>query len=193
MPLPEPQARQHLHTRTVVYRGYLREDGLWDIEGEMTDTKALPWERSMRPVLPPGAPVHGLSIRATVDDAMTIHEIVSSTDHIPFDECEKANEPFKGMVGVTIGPGWRGAIERAMGGIRGCTHLRELLFNMATAAFQTIPPHQRRVRKQAGQPDPHPDKPPYHLGKCMSWDFDGPVVARHVPEFAGWKPLKRRT
>ena len=39
MPLPAPQPRTHLHTRSVVYRGYHREDGLWDIEAEMTDTK----------------------------------------------------------------------------------------------------------------------------------------------------------
>ena len=28
-----------MHTRTVECRGYLRDDGLWDIEGHMTDTK----------------------------------------------------------------------------------------------------------------------------------------------------------
>jgi hypothetical protein len=26
----------------------------------------------------------------------------------------------------------------------------------------------------------------------MAWDFDGPVVKRHYPQFAGWQPLKRR-
>ena len=53
------------------------------------------------------------------------------------------------MIGVTMGPGWRQAIERALGGVRGCTHLRELLFNMATAAYQTIPAYRHRLRRHA--------------------------------------------
>ena len=192
MPLPAPQARSHLHTRSVVFRGYRREDGLWDIEAEMSDTKTYAIERSERGVMQPGTPVHGLSIRATVDDTMTIREIASAMDHTPFDECQQGTDPMQRMVGATMGPGWRQAIERALGGVRGCTHLRELLFNMATAAYQTIPGYRHHLHRQAGLPEPDSAEPPYHLGKCIAWDFDGPVVQRHYPQFAGWQPLKRR-
>ena len=89
MPLPLPQARTHLHTRAVVYRGYHREDGLWDIEAEMTDTKTYPLDRSERGDMPPGTPIHGMAIRATVDDQMTIREIATSSDFTPFDECQQ--------------------------------------------------------------------------------------------------------
>ena len=191
MPLPAPQPRSHLHTRSVVFRGYHREDGLWDIEAEMSDTKTYPLERSERGLMPPGTPVHGMAIRATVDDTMTIREIASSMDSTPFDECQQGKDPMQQMVGVTMGPGWRQAIERALGGVRGCTHLRELLFNMATAAYQTIPAYRHRLRRQAGLPEAESTEPPYHLGKCLAWDFDGPVVQRHDPQFAGWQPLKR--
>ncbi|MEP6791244.1 MAG: DUF2889 domain-containing protein [Ramlibacter sp.] len=191
MPLPAPQARTHLHTRAVVYRGYHREDGLWDIEAELTDTKAYALERSERGVMPPGTPVHNMLIRATVDDGMVIREIVTGMDATPFNECQQGNDPMQKMVGATMGPGWRQAIERALGGVRGCTHLRELLFNMATAAYQTIPGYRARLRRQAGQAETSSDQPPYHLGKCIGWDFDGPVVARHYPRFAGWQPVKR--
>ncbi|MGH8819806.1 MAG: hypothetical protein ACREWJ_00745 [Rhodoferax sp.] len=34
-------------------------------------------------------------------------------------------------------------------------------------------------------------EPPYHLGICMGWDFDEPVVQRHYPPFTGWQPLRR--
>lgn len=192
MPLPEPASRSHLHTRSVVYRGYHREDGLWDIEAEMTDAKTYPVDRSERGHMPPGTPVHGMAIRVTVDDAMTIVAIVSSMDHTPFDECQQGTDPMQQMIGARLGPGWRVSIERALGGTRGCTHLRELLFNMATAAYQTIPAYRHRLRKEAGLPEPESDEPPYHVGKCIAWDVDGPVVARHYPRFAGWQPLKRR-
>ena len=83
MPLPAPQARSHLHTRAVVFRGYHREDGLWDIEAELTDTKTYTLDRFEQGDLPPGTPLHGMAIRATVDDNLTIREIASSMDHTP--------------------------------------------------------------------------------------------------------------
>lgn len=191
MPLPAPQARSHLHTRAVVFRGYHREDGLWDIEAELTDTKTYALNRFGQGDLPPGTPLHGMAIRATVDNTLTIREIASSMDHTPFGECQQGTDPMQQMVGVTMGPGWRQAIERALGGIRGCTHLRELLSNMATAAYQTIPAYRDRLRKEAGLPDAEIATPPYHLGKCIAWDLNGSVVQRHYPQFAGWQPLKR--
>ena len=69
---------------------------------------------------------------------------------------------------------WRKAIEQHLGGIEGCAHLRELLFNMATAGFQTM--------VQSVVPI-DPEHPPPHLGKCVTWDFNGPVVARRYPKF----------
>ena len=192
MPLPPAPSRTHLHTRAVTYRGFHREDGLWDIEAEMTDTKAYEIDRSERGLMPPGTPIHGMAIRVTVDDSFTIREIASASDHTPFDECQQGAAPMQKMVGAVMGPGWRQAIEKNLGGVRGCTHLREMLFNMATAAYQTIPSYQHRLRKLAGVAESDGDKPPYHLGKCIAWDFDGPVVARHYPRFAGWQPLKRK-
>ena len=81
------------------------------------------------------------------------------------------------MVGCTMSRGWRQAIERNLGGICGCAHLRELLFNMATAAFQTLA-HEL--------PNTNPTHPPAFFGKCTTWDFNGPVVARIYPQFVDW-------
>jgi Protein of unknown function (DUF2889) len=191
MPLPSPASRSLLHTRNVVYRGYHREDGLWDIEAEMTDAKAYALERTERGLMPAGALIHGLAIRVTVDDSMTIREIASSMDHTPFTECQQGRDPMQSMVGATMGPGWRVSIERALGGTRGCTHLRELLFNMATAAFQTIPGYRDRLRRQMDPTVTPSTEPPYFVDKCIAWDIEGPVVQRHYPQFVGWQARKR--
>ena len=191
MPLPPAVPRQHLHTRSVTYRGFLREDGLWDIEGEMTDAKTYAFEMNERGHMEPGTPVHGMSIRVTVDDQMKIHAIAASMDFTPYGECARGEDPMQRMVGVAMGPGWRQAIERELGGIKGCTHLRELLFNLATAAYQTVFPYRDRQRQQAGLAPADTQQPPYHLGRCVAWDFDGPVVARIYPQFAGHKPRER--
>jgi hypothetical protein len=191
MPLPTPAARTHLHTRAVTYRGYLREDGLWDIEGEMSDVKTYATEMSARGHMPPGTPVHGMAIRVTVDDTMTIRAIATAMDFTPFGECQQGTDPMQRMVGACMGPGWRQAIERALGGIKGCTHLRELLFNMATAAYQTVFPYQQHQRTLAGAGPGASTEPRYHLGRCIAWDFNGPVVQRHYPQFTGWQPVRR--
>lgn len=185
MPLPDPAPRQHLHTRSVTYHGFLREDGLWDIEGEMSDTKTYPLQMRERGMMPPGTPVHGMRLRVTVDDAMKIHAIAATMEHTPFGECTRAEDPVQRMVGATMGPGWRQAIERELGGIKGCTHLRELLFNLATAAYQTVFPYRERQREAAGEKAAERAEPPYHLGRCLAWDFDGPIVARIYPQFIG--------
>ena len=191
MPLPPPAPRQHLHTRAVTYRGFLREDGLWDIEAEMSDVKTYTFQRSERGAMEAGEPIHGMQIRLTVDEEMTIRAIETSMDHTPFGECQQGNGPMQQMVGVRLGPGWRQGIEKALGGVRGCTHLRELLFNMATAAYQTVFPYQEHQRRAAGQAPAQATQPPYHLGRCIAWDYNGTVVQRHYPQFFGREEAKR--
>jgi hypothetical protein len=191
MPLPEPAARQHLHTRAVEYRGFLREDGLWDIEATMSDVKTYGFAFSEGRAMPPGTPIHGMAIRITIDEAMTIRAIATAMDHTPYGECRQGVDPMQQMVGVQLGPGWRQAIEKALGGVRGCTHLRELLFNMATAAYQTVVPYRQRHQREGDKAGSQRAEPPHHLGRCIAWDFDGAVVQRNYPQFAGWQPLRR--
>jgi hypothetical protein len=192
MPLPPPQPRTHFHTRTVITNGWRRDDGLWDIEAELTDAKDHDMELDGRPKHPAGVPVHSLAVRLTVDDSMVVRDVATSMDTTPFADCQRASEPMRRIIGAELGPGWRGVIDRAMGGTAGCTHLREILFNMGTSAYQTIPSGKAYLRKQAGIPDAPANEPPRHVGGCLAWDVDGPVVARYFPQFAGWAPLRRR-
>lgn len=160
-----------------MFRGFQRHDGLWDIEGELLDTKAKVLPIPGEPDLGPGAPLHGMAIRATIDNHFVVKAIAVTMDATPHNECPQAMSSMQRMVGCTMGRGWRQAIERNLGGICGCTHQRELLFNMATAAFQTLA-HEMAA--------PDPQHPPPYLGTCSTWDFNGPVVARLFPQFAGW-------
>ena len=179
LPLPPPAPRAHLHTRKVEFRGYQRDDGLWDIEAELRDTKTRLMSIAGERTWQPGEPIHDMAIRVTIDSAMVVRDIAVAMDGVPHAECPQAQAPMHKMIGCTMGRGWRKAIEHNLGGVRGCTHLRELLFNMATAAFQTLP---------FDKPDGHTNTPPPHLGQCMTWDFNGPVVERHHPVFFRWQP-----
>lgn len=186
--LPPPAEREHLHTRRTTTQGFRRADGLWDLEGELIDTKTYDSASSSSRQRLAGEPVHHMRIRLTVDDDYTVRAAVAAMPSTPFAECQPAALPMDGLVGARIGPGWRRAVNTAMGGIAGCTHLRELLSAMATVAFQTIGPHLQRIRREAGEP-PYPGNEPAHqMGQCIGWDFDGPVIARVAPQFIGWRP-----
>lgn len=190
--LPTPAPRRPVHTRNIRFEGFLRDDGLWDIDCELSDTKADPIHMRERGVLPPGEPVHLLRVRLTVDDDFTIRAVQTAADKVPFQECQlPAAAPMQKLVGLTMGPGWRKAIDGAIGGVGGCTHLRELVFNAATAAFQMIP-HYRA--SDGGQRDdiPATGKPPFYMGQCMTWAFEGPVVQRHAPQFYRKPVLARK-
>ena len=185
--LPTPAPRKCSHTRTVVYTGYDREDGLWDIEAELTDVKTYDFQVASEPPFPAEKPIHGLKIRVTLNNQMVIQAIATAMDDIPHPECAAAPHGMHSLVGQTMGPGWRKVINAHIGGTQGCTHLREMLFNMATAAYQTLPSGQWHRRDAAGQAQPEVTQAPFHLGQCHSWALDSPTVQRTYPLF--YKPL----
>lgn len=187
--LPTPTERTPLHTRTLTFRGFARADGLWDMEGELQDIKHYDHLHGSG-TRAAGEPVHHLFLRVTVDAGLCIQDISSSMSTAPFGECGVADQHMRRFIGMTMGAGWRRTIDNTIGGLEGCTHLRELLFNLATAAFQTIPHDMEMKRMARGEPMQSGDQPPFYMGKCMTWDYNGPVVARYAPKFVGWvKPV----
>ena len=182
--LPAASPRRAVHQRRITFEGFLRDDGLWDLDCALEDAKAEAADMGERGVVAAGAPVHLLRVRLTIDDAFTIRQVQTAVASVPFPECHgAAADPMQKLVGLTMGAGWRKAIDGAIGGVGGCTHLRELVFNAATAAFQMIPHYRARQRGSAKPPGADPGAPPFYMGKCMSWAFDSPVVQRVAPQF----------
>jgi hypothetical protein len=178
MPLTPAQPRETIHHRSVQCRGYRRDDGLWDIEGHLVDTKTYTFVNRERGEITPGEPIHEMWLRLTVDDDLVVHEIEAVTDASPFSICGDVTERFKQLQGLKIGRGWRRRVTQLLGGVHGCTHLVELLGPVATTAFQTIFPIKSRRK------DAHADgKKPPMLDSCHALATDGEVVRLHWPRF----------
>ncbi len=179
MPLPNPASRQLMHTRAIECKGYEREDGLWDIEAHLVDTKTYAHTRRQGGRdRDPGQPVHDMWIRVTIDLDLKIHDVEARTDEGPYPVCGNITSNFKTLAGVTIGPGWRKAIAERVGGVLGCTHLGELLGPLGTTAYQAT--GRARAARNAGKPS---TKKPYQLNSCHVYKDDTPAVLERWPQF----------
>lgn len=177
MPLSRAAPRDHIHTREIRCRGFRRRDGLWDIEGSLTDTKTYSFDNQDHGGIASGEPIHAMQIRLTLDDELTVRAAEAATDAGPFHICGAITPIFASLVGERIGPGWRKTVLAKMAGARGCTHLTDLLLGpVTTTAMQTIAAAraERQSRNRTG-------KPPL-IDSCHAFASDGPIVRRQWPD-----------
>ena len=182
MKLTNPAPRRPMHARTVQCDGYLRDDGLWDIEASIIDRKPFPYTEPLRGPRQVGSEVHHMEIRLTIGDDMVVRAIEVVMASTPYPVCTDAIANYQGLVGRRIDGGWRATVNAVVGADRGCTHARELLFPLATTAFQTIYGWREGSNQLPREADKG-NKPPF-IGGCIGWATAGPMVARFYPQFS---------
>lgn len=182
MPLSPPASRQPVHRRQIVLEGFVRDDGLFDVEGRLSDTKTYDFVNHDRGVIAAGEKLHGMTMRMTIDDTMLITACEAQTDYGPFLACPAAAANFVRLAGLRVRPGFVRAAAERIGGEHGCTHLRELLAQMATVAFQTIYPVLAKRPQPSAENSPALRKPGL-IGTCYAYRSDGPVVQRQWPHY----------
>ncbi|MBM3346318.1 MAG: DUF2889 domain-containing protein [Betaproteobacteria bacterium] len=174
MPLPEPAPRKLSHTRTLSLQGYERADGLWDIEGHIVDVK--PHHFSLHGcVREAGEPIHEMRVRVTIDREMSIHAAAASSEAIPYrGHCDSTLPDYGKLVGLNLGRGFRRAVLERMGGVKGCTHITEMLTQLPSAAFQLLSaqPHLYDAAKAN-----------FAVGRCVGLRAGGEMVKLHYPEW----------
>lgn len=180
MPLPPPTEERTLeHTRTIEMRGYLRRDGLYEVEGVLRDVKT----RDL-PLEPPGAfvacgdAIHDISVRLTFDPDLKVLDAIAVFDARPYGSCESAKVDIHALNGAVMAAGWRKEIQARLGHARGCTHIREMLPPMATTAFQTV----HGVTRQTDQSVDAKGRPK-RIDSCAGYASGGEVVMVRWP---GW-------
>lgn len=168
--------RQLIHQRRILCHGYRRDDGLWDIEATLEDTKTYSFANHDRHGIAAGEPIHLMRIRLSVDEALTVRGVAVETEAGPFHICAAIADAYAGLVGLAIGRGWRRQVLARLGGKAGCTHLTELLLGpVTTTAMQTV--IAARSRREAGD-----GGRPAVIDTCHALAADGPIVARQWPQ-----------
>jgi hypothetical protein len=175
MPLPPcPTPRQRLHTRRITYEGWQREDGLFDIDAHLHDVKDHDFEL-LTGVRPAREAVHDMWVRVTIDRNFDVHGIEVKTDGMPYPgACDRIEPAYAKLVGANLVSGFRKRLHETMGGIKGCTHVTELLGSLPTAAVQTFAGLQREDEGEGK---------PFQLDRCHALATTTDTVRRYYPKW----------
>lgn len=180
--------RKPLHARNIDCRGFERSDGLWDVEATLTDTKYQSMESHERGTIPPGEPIHRMSLRVTLDLDLVIRDIQVDMDYTPFRLCKSAGGKMAKLIGLRIGSGWMRTAKERIGRQESCTHVMELLGPISTTAYQTMHWAIEEREKARGN-----RSEPAILDQCISLSRDTDVVKAMWPEFYSGKPGERQS
>ncbi|MDP6566358.1 MAG: DUF2889 domain-containing protein [Alphaproteobacteria bacterium] len=179
MPFSDAASRDLMHTRNLDLRAYRRHDGLWDIEGHITDIK--PFDYSMLDSERTAAePVHDMWLRLTVDDDFVVRGAKALIDVGAHGPCHEIAHNYAELEGLRVGPGWNRGIRERLGGVRGCTHLNDMLGQMATTAMQAL---WEVVEEQQDQGDGHRQLGPGLLNSCHAYGATSPYVKDYFPDY----------
>jgi hypothetical protein len=185
--MPEVPSRRFVHTRSICVKAYARDDGLWDLDAELTDVKEKDFALAtgMRRA---GDPVHAMRLRLTIDTELNIVDASARSDWVPYPgQCDSFGDAYRRLIGLNLLRGFRRAVHELLGGTQGCTHLTELAAVLPTAAIQAFAGEVYRPRDQAHEPEAADhqaaDRRPFQLGRCRALRLDGPAVAQFYPRW----------
>jgi hypothetical protein len=180
MPLSSPVPRQLRHTRAITVEAYARDDGLWDLDACIRDTKAhdIALASGVRAC---GEPVHDLKLRVTINRELMIVDAEAASDAVPYPGyCDTIGPAYKKLVGLSLMNHFRLHLKDRLSGVLGCTHLTELAQALPTTAIQAIADDELHAR-QAGEPAAA--QRPFEIDRCHALRSDGPAVAKYYPRW----------
>ena len=160
-------------------RGWARDDGLFEVEGRVTDRKPHDFTSPKgTKIVPANLPIHDMGVRLVFDEDMVVRAVTTFTDASPYADCPDGGAALQALVGLRIGGGWSGEVRKRLGGASSCTHLRELLIPLATAAYQSM------TMKRMDLPDQlDASGKPVKVDSCYAYASNRGVVLHRWPDF----------
>ena len=176
--LSDDVTRDEIHHRQLSIRGYRRSDGLFEVEGHITDLKSHDFQtfRGGRYVHA-NTPIHDMVVVLVFDLDMVVQSVRTSMNAHPYQLCAGGGDSLQALVGLRIGAGWNSEVRKRLPVCDTCTHMRELLGPMATTAFQTMA-ETRRHSPDALDASGKPTK----IDSCYAYAASRELVQRHWPD-----------
>ena len=177
--LNDAVTRKELHFRKIEMRGWERSDGLYEVEGHVTDQKPCVFTAiSGGKVVPAGEFIHDMGVKLVIDLEMQVLEVSTFTTAAPYKDCTSAGTALQSLKGQRIASGWSSEVRRLLGGAQCCTHLMEILIPMGTAAFQSL-----TMIRQAQPEKLRSNGAPAKVDSCYAYAASREIVMQRWPNF----------
>lgn len=177
---PGDITREPIHTRLIDFQGFRRSDGLFEVEGRVTDRKPHDFTPpGSQRTIPANALIHDIRVRVVFDLDMIVREVITSLEAYPYRECPGGGDSLQALVGLCIGAGWSGEVRKRLPSGETCAHLREILAPLATAAIQAVNPLRSQVLLDAVDADGKPRK----IDSCFAYGASRELVLQHWPAY----------
>lgn len=167
-----------MHRRAIDVQVFAREDGHFEAEARIQDTKT-------REIVvggetrEPGAPVHEMVLTLVIDRRLNILAAHSESPAVAYTgHCEQHGDAYQRLVGLNLMQGFRTEVKARLGGVQGCTHITELCSVLPTAVLQgfagaVLDTHEGKDSQQQ----------PYQIDRCHALRSDGEVVKTFYPRW----------
>lgn len=166
------------HHRRIDFRGYRRSDGQYEVEGRLLDRKCHdftpPGDTRM---VKAGEAIHDMWVTLVFDAEMTITDVKTSMHSYPYLSCPGGGDTLQSLVGLRIGAGWNSEIRKRLPNCDTCTHMKEILTPLASAAYQTMT--QERLHLVNARA---PDGTPVKIDSCHAYSRSRSLVKKLWPD-----------
>lgn len=179
--------RRLVHQRNIHADVFARDDGLWDLEAELIDTKARDF-RLATGLRRAGEPIHHMRLTVTIDTSMNVIDANAEMLRVPYaGHCDEIEPDYRQLIGLNLLKNFRHDVRERLGGIAGCTHVTELTNVLPTAAVQAFAgevfrTHDDSEEGAAGAAAAN-ERKPFQIDRCHALRSDGPAVAEFYPRW----------
>lgn len=179
MTLPQAAAtRQLKHRRQIDVQVYVRDDGLWEVDAVLVDTKTRVAHLADGD-RPAGTPIHEMLLRLVVNAQLDILQAGSETRWMPYPgQCNEHESVYQRLVGLNLLQNFRKNVRERVGGVQGCTHITEMAQVLPTAVVQAFAGEVIDTRGEAQDASQ-----PFQIDRCHALRSSGPVVQQHHPRW----------
>jgi hypothetical protein len=171
--------RELLHLRQIDLQGFRRSDGLYEVRAHLIDRKTHDFTPpgSDREI-PAQAPIHDLGVSLVFDPlTMIVHAVDTFTRAHPYAQCPGGGATLQVLVGLRIEAGWNSEIRKRLPNCDTCTHLKELLGPLASAAIQSTV--MLRLRALHARDE---NGTPLRIDRCFAYGASRDLVHQLWPE-----------
>ncbi len=170
--------RRPMHRRAIEVQVFAREDGLYEAEARLQDTKTRDLVVGGRPRAA-GESLHEMVLTLVIDAGLNIRAVRSETLAAPYPgQCEQHGDAYQRLVGLNLMQGFRAEVKARLGGVLGCTHITELCSVLPTAVLQGFAGVVLDTNEGAGS-----GQRPFQIDRCHALRSGGPVVQTFYPRW----------